>query len=153
MSALEAAIRDGGGPVGIVEIRAKLNKSESRIRSHIKVLIESDYVECITRSRQKRYVPSKLWLRISGGEDCSWLNWMCEEEGCSNRVVDFYAGRYLCREHIIGFNEAGDSEDIRRRWLETLGPQSVGIIFEQANSCTGCSHDEDDVQEEDFEKK
>jgi hypothetical protein len=67
-------------------------------------------------------------------------------------VVDFYAGEYLCRDHIIGFDEAGDLADARRQWMDTLGPKSIGIMFDRASIYTGQDDLEDSGSDDDDSK-
>jgi len=45
---------------------------------------------------------------------------------------------------MIGMTDAEDKMDIRRQWLQTLGPKSVGILFERASAYTGVQDLEDD---------
>jgi len=132
MRQLQSAIEAVDAPVSVSQIRIRTGRSDSHVRSCIKILISAGYLRCIGRTRQKRYVPSVLWLQELNDEPpCSWIGGICETEGCPNEADDYFAGRYLCRTCIIGLDAIGDRRDIRRRAQGLWGPQSTGAMWEE----------------------
>ena len=132
MKELQAAIEELDGPVSVMQIRIKIQRSESLVRGRIKLLLKAGYVRCINRTKQKRYVPSALWLEELDEEiDCTWIGGRCEQAGCDSEAESYWNGRYLCRNCLIGLDAVGDKKDIRK-WHESVsGPKSIGALWEE----------------------
>jgi len=138
MKALQEAIAKWNRPVSVDQIRIQLRKSDSRVRSHIKVLIRRGYVCCVGKARVKRYVPSMLWLEEIDRDEAfdemalPCVGGTCETPGCTRMAEDYWRDGYYCRKCIIGHDELSDRQDIRRQYLERLGPSSsAGFLLEQ----------------------
>jgi len=143
MNALQAALEECGQPVCVDQIRIKLRKSDSRVRSHIKVLMKAGYVCCVGRSRVKRYVPSMLWIEAVDSEEIyeavkgACMGGICEERGCNRYAEDYYAGRYLCRDCLMGYSEEEDQVRLRIDWEMGLAVKSSARLFSDCD----CSSD------------
>lgn len=127
MDALQAAINAAGTPVSVEEIRGILHKSDSRVRSHIKVLMADGYICCVGKARVKRYVPSDLYLRASGIEANSehpWMGGYCQTLSCKRKAEDYWRDGYYCRDCIVGGDSVSDTMDLRRRFEANLGVSS-----------------------------
>lgn len=137
MRALQEALAENCQPVCVDQIRIKLKKSDSRVRSHIKVLMRAGYVCCVGRSRVKRYVPSMLWLEEIDDEEVyaairgACVGGICENPLCQHYAEDYYAGRYLCRDCIMGYSEEEDQRRLRQDWECGLSSKSsAGMLSE-----------------------
>lgn len=137
MRVLQEVIMDAGYPASVRQIRIKLKKSDSRVRSHIKVLMSTGYVCCVGRSKVKRYVPSMLWMEDVDAkpeikENARCVGGYCENEGCNNKAEDTWDGRFLCRSCIVGRDEIQDRIQLREEWLSRCDiSSSGGSLFEE----------------------
>lgn len=132
MRALQAAVNAAGGPASVPEIVSQLQKSDSRVRSHIKRLLELGYVCCVGKAKRTSYVPSSKWLdepEVEEG-DCICVGGHCEQTGCNNLAEAYYGGHYVCRSCLVG--ERGDPTG-RQRYYDNLGiPSSASELILEA---------------------
>jgi hypothetical protein len=137
MQSLQVAIETTGGPVSVCQIRNFFKKSDSRIRSHIRLLLINGWLKCVGQTRRKKYVPSILWLQVAGVEfDSVYVGGKCEKNNCDNDAEDYFAGRYLCRDCIVGHDEESDMIELRERYLEEIGlHSSAGCLLEHSIVC------------------
>ncbi len=110
MLALQDAVRAAGGPASVPQIVARLGKSDSRVRSHIKKMMSLGFVCCVGKSRHNKYVPGNPWLKEAGDEAfrSSCVGGICQGIGCKEKAVDCFAGRYLCRDCMMGDSSKAD---------------------------------------------
>lgn len=118
---LQYVVERFGSPVSADQIRLVSRKSDSRVRSHLKILISSGYVACVATTRIKRYVPSALWIESIGPQDVVGYKGYCSHPGCQKIAVEYMRGRYWCRDHLIGVDLITDLKEMRDRWLESVG--------------------------------
>ena len=136
MRVLHAAFLEENKPVSVSQIRIRLQRSDSRVRTHVKILLASGYLRCVGKSRVKRYVPSILWMESFSFDDFkkvdhSCIGGYCETIGCRNLAEDFYKSRYLCRRCIVGVD---DKEDLRRQMLEgACNKSSAGLLVDEGS--------------------
>jgi len=122
MQALESVIERTCSPASVFDLRAETGKSDGRIRSHLKRLIQTEYVCRIGKNRSHRYVPSILWAkRYNGKKELALMGGYCQTPGCENLAVEYFRGGYWCRECLIGRN---DREYIRRQHEERIARKS-----------------------------
>jgi len=138
MKALQEAIAKWNAPVSVDQIRIQLEKSDSRVRSHIKILMRRGYVCCVGKARVKRYVPSMLWLEEIDQDEAfdelelPCVGGGCEKPGCSKLAEDYWRDGYYCRDCIMGHDAESDALDIRRQYIMRLSPpSSAGLLLEQ----------------------
>jgi hypothetical protein len=131
MLALQAVIMESSYPASVKQIRAKLEKSDSRVRSHIKMLVSAGFVCCVGRSKVKRYVPSMDWMNDPDADPemidkARCIGGYCETKGCNHKAADTHKGRFLCRSCIVGNTEIQDHEQLREEWLSRCDVGSSG---------------------------
>jgi len=123
LQALQRAITMWNHPVSVRQIRVQLKKSDSRVRSHIKVLSEKGYVCCVGKARVKRYVPSVLWFEELDDKSKEierlkpWAGGYCMTSGCNQKAEDYWRDGYYCRDCIIGHDSVSDTKDLREQFL------------------------------------
>ena len=130
MLALQVVILESGAPASAEQLREYMGKSDSRVRSHIKMLMGRGYVCCVGKDRVKRYVPSDLWMEddesspLRDGFELACLGGRCSTSGCTNMSEDYWRDGYYCRQCIVGHDWISDHQDIRRRYEEGMAPPS-----------------------------
>jgi len=141
MLALQRAVIREGGPATVPGIVEELGKSDSRVRSHIKRLTPYGYVCCVGKTRHKRYVPGRPWIKEKGvkEESCPYIGGICQSYGCEELAVIFWRSAYLCRGCMVGAPDKKDPTG-RLQYYKTLelkspagdmadeGPGSVGSL-------------------------
>lgn len=143
MEALQEAISEANQPVSVGQIKIQLQKSDSRVRSHIKVLIRKGYVRCVGKARVKKYVPSMLWLEEIDvnpeyGDvqevDLPCLGGYCMTPGCTKMAEDWWRDGYYCRDCIVGRDEKSDEKDLRKQFESMIAPRSpAGMMVDMVN--------------------
>ena len=137
MTALQDVIVKTVAPASADQLRVHMKKSDSRVRSHIKVLMHRGYVCCVGKDRVKRYVPSMLWMEEGGDRvllehiGLACIGGYCSTHGCKQMAEDYWRDGYYCRQCIVGHDWISDNEDIRRRYEENMTPPSAaGRVLE-----------------------
>lgn len=125
MFALQNAVNKNSGPVTINQVVYFAEKSDSRVRAHIKKLIGIDFVCCVGKTRYKKYVPSMRWLKEPGicEDDCVCIGGFCQLIGCGNLSVSCWRGMYLCRDCLMGSMNKKDPYG-RDEYYKMLGSKS-----------------------------
>ena len=128
MEALHKALADRGAPVSIPQIRVRSGKSDSRVRSCLKVLIKSGWVRCVGKTKVKKFVPSMLWLEeidadveFDSSDTLACIGGKCQGYNCDKLAEDYWRGGYYCRDCMIG---TCDETDLRQRFLDGATPKS-----------------------------
>lgn len=137
MKSLEEVVLRWHFPVSVDQIREQLKKSNSGVRSHLKILLKIGYICCVGKARVKRYIPSELWLTNGDssverlrGIPC--LGGYCMVAGCRNKAEDFWKDGYYCRDHIIGHSAISDKLDLWDRFLAgSVAPSSASQLLNQ----------------------
>ena len=99
---LQNAVNRFKGPVTIFEIMTVTGGSDSRIRSHIKKMVAYEYVCCVGKTKQRKYVPSFKWQEDPEAGECAAIGGYCMTEDCENKSVEYFRGLYLCRDCLVG---------------------------------------------------
>ena len=122
MYALERIIKKTKAPASVSDLRGELQKSDGRIRSHLKRLIPAGYVCCIGKVRSHQYVPSILWTSTYGnGRELPLMGGYCQAPGCEEFAVQYFRGKYWCRDHMMNCD---DAKDIRAQHIKRLARKS-----------------------------
>jgi len=130
MKVLHRTVADANSPASVSQIRIHFKKSDSRVRSHIKVLMRAGWIHCVGKAKEKRYVPSMLWLEEIDvheeydEDDLPCVGGYCQTPGCNQMAQDFWRNGYYCRTCIVGHDLASDMRDIREQHEARISPVS-----------------------------
>jgi len=125
MLALQDSVNNNGGPVTVKQIVVFAEKSDSRVRAHIKKLIASGFVCCVGKAKRRGYVPAMKWLQEPNvnEDDCICIGGFCQTRGCDALSVACWKTVYLCRQCLMGAMDKKDPLG-REAYYRRMGPQS-----------------------------